>query len=65
MEESLPGSRGMGGNQSSIWIFELTNYAALDCLLGMRENPVSQANMSFYSEILDVEDYVKEQTIFL
>ena len=62
---TLAASGGLGGEQSSIWAFELANYAALDRLLANREDPISQAYMNFFSMMEDVQDRIREKVIFV
>ena len=64
ISSTLAGSGGLGGVQSSIWIFELANYAALDRLLTY-DDSVSIAYKTFFSTVKDVKDYIKEKVIFL
>lgn len=58
-------SGGIGGGPSSLWIFKLANYAALDRLFHDEEDPVAGAYRAFFGEMVDVQDMVREEVIFL
>jgi len=66
IRESVAASGGVGGKQPSMWIFWLENYAALDRLFFKEEeDPVSKAFKTFFSKMLNVEDYIREEVLFL
>jgi hypothetical protein len=62
--EVLAASGGIGHGGSSIWVFRLQDYAGLDRLLMMREDPVSQAFVDFFSRMADVSERVRQEVIF-
>jgi hypothetical protein len=64
IEEALAGSGGVGGKQSSLWVFEVANYAALDRLLGDRKDALSQAFSGFFLDMEDVQDKIREKVLF-
>ena len=64
IREVMAASGGIGGKQSSIWIFWLENYGALDRLLAEREEPVAIAYRAFFSAMESVEDKVREEVRF-
>jgi hypothetical protein len=65
ISESVAASGGIGAGPSSIWVFNLKNYSALDRLLKDREDPVSQAYYTFFSNMVDVTDSVREAVLWL
>jgi hypothetical protein len=65
IEEVLAASGGIGAGASSWWIFKLENYAALDRLLHDQDDPVAAAYASFFSEMEDVQDMIREEVLFL
>lgn len=65
IEEVVAASGGIGGGPSSLWIFKLANYAALDRLFHEEEDPVAGAYRAFFGEMVDVQDMVREEVIFL
>ena len=64
IEEIIAASGGLGGGPSSIWVLRLANYAALDRLLKDREDQVSQAYMNFFSHMVDMHEFIREEVIF-
>jgi len=64
IEEVLTASGGIGGGSSSIWIFRLSNYAAIDRLLG-GDDPVSIAYTGFIGAMDDVEEIIREEIVFV
>ena len=65
IKEVVAASGGIGKGPSSVWIFWLENYAALDVLMNDSKNEVSQAYTSFFSEMPVVHDKVRGEVIFL
>lgn len=65
IREVMAASGGVGAGASSVWIFWLENYAALDRLLRNQEDPVAQAYLSFIKDIQDVSEKVRHEIIFL
>jgi hypothetical protein len=65
IREMMAGSGGVGEGPSSIWIFWLENYAALDRLFHDQSNDVSQAYSEFFSAMPKVVDKIREEVVFL
>ena len=65
IKESVAASGGIGGGQATVWIFWLENYAVLDRLLKDDADEVAQAYRSFFSEIMAVEERIREEVVFL
>lgn len=65
IKESVAGSGGIGGKRSSLWIFWLQNYAALDRLFQDKSDPVSEAYAAFFSKMVKVNDWIREEVYFL
>ena len=65
VREVVTASGGLGGELSSIWIFWLPNYAALDRLLKDERDPVSRAFNNFFSHMAAVHDRIREEVIFM
>lgn len=65
IRESVAGSGGLGEGPSSVWVFWLENYAALDRLLRDRSDEVSQAYVGFFSEMPKVVDKIREEVVFV
>jgi len=65
IKESVAASGGLGGKYSSLWIFWLENYAALDRLLGDPADAVSQAYRAFFSQMKTVRDQIREEVYFV
>jgi hypothetical protein len=65
IKEIVAASGGIGGGPSSLWIFQLENYAALDRLLRDPEDRVGQAYTAFFSEMPVVHDRVKVEVLFI
>ena len=59
----VAGSGGIGGAQSSIWIFWLESYAALGRLLRDQEDEVGQVYNAFFKEMPNVVDRVREEVV--
>lgn len=65
IKEVVAASGGVGAGPSSVWIFWLENYAALDRLLRTPENPVCQVYLAFFSQMPEVIEKVREEVVFL
>ena len=65
IREVVAASGGLGGEQGSLWIFRLENYAALDRLFHDQSDEISQAYMGFFSKMPHVKDKIREEVIFL
>ena len=65
IEEILAASGGIGGQQSSVWIFRLANYGQLDQLLRETGDSVHKAYQKFFNEMTNVEDLIREEVNFL
>lgn len=63
IEEVFAASGGVGSGPSSIWVFKLKNYGALDILLG-NEDEVSKAYLDFLNVMEDVQDMIREEVVF-
>ncbi|MGD2157284.1 MAG: hypothetical protein PVG14_02385 [Anaerolineales bacterium] len=63
IEEVFAASGGIGAGPSSIWVFKLNDYSALDRLLG-GEDPVSKAYVDFFGAMEDVRDFIREEVVF-
>ncbi|MFN2164727.1 MAG: hypothetical protein ACK2U9_00520 [Anaerolineae bacterium] len=64
LAETVAASGGLGGGPSSIWIFRLENYGALDRLLGSDDDPVALAYRTFFSQMVDVSERIREPVLF-
>ena len=64
IKEVAAASGGVGAGPSSVWVFWLDSYSALDRLLRDQENPVAQAYQSFFSQMLTVTEKVREEVVF-
>jgi hypothetical protein len=65
IRENAAGSGGLGGGPSSIWVFWLENYAALDRLLHDKSDEVSKAYVEFFSAMPKVTEKIREEVHFL
>ena len=65
IQEVVAASGGLGMGPSSIWIFRLENYAALDRLLRDRSDEISRMYVGFFSEMANVRDKVREEIFFM
>jgi hypothetical protein len=65
IQEVVAASGGLGMGPSSIWIFRLENYAALDRLLRDRSDEISRAYIGFFSEMANVRDKIREEIVFM
>jgi hypothetical protein len=64
IEEVLAASGGIGAGPSSLWIFRIEDYGSLDRLLHAQDDPVSAAYNEFFSQMVDVEEIIREQVLF-
>lgn len=64
IQEVVAASGGVGEGPSSVWIFWLENYAALDTLLNDQSNEICQAYVRFFSQMPLVKDCIREKVIF-
>lgn len=65
IREIVAASGGIGEGPSSLWIFWLPDYAALDILFHDTEDPVHEAYHAFFSEMPVVKDRIREEVAFL
>lgn len=65
IKEVVAASGGLGSGPASLWIFWLENYAAFDRLLRGKEEAVSQAYTTFFSEMVNVSERVRDEVIFI
>ena len=65
IQEVVAASGGLGMGPSSIWIFRLENYAALDRLLRDRSDETSQTYVGFFSRMANVRDKIREEIHFM
>lgn len=65
IKEAVAGSNGIGTGPSSLWIFWLENYAALDRLLGDTNDEVFKAYSEFFAYMPVVTQKIREEVIFL
>jgi hypothetical protein len=65
IEEVVEASGGLGAGPSSIWVFRLETYAALDRLLRDRSDEVSRAYVGFFSGMANVHDKIREAVLFM
>lgn len=64
IEEILAASGGIGAGPSSLWIFRIEDYGSLDRLLHDQHDPVSGAYNEFFSQMVNVEEILREQVLF-
>ena len=62
--EAVAASGGLGGTQSSIWVFHLENYTALDRLFRNYEDPVHQAYAACFHNMIDLTEVIREEVLF-
>jgi len=65
IKEVVAASGGIGEGPSSVWVFWLENYAALDILLEERDNEICKAYLNFFSEMPLVNEKVRGEVLFL
>ncbi|MGD2057812.1 MAG: hypothetical protein PVF85_11905 [Anaerolineales bacterium] len=63
--EVLAASGGLGGEQSSYWIFKIHDYAALDRLRGEGDDAVASAYHLFFSSMLDIDEVIRKEVVFV
>jgi hypothetical protein len=64
IEEVLAASGGLGGGQSSYWIFRIQDYGILDRLLS-GDNAVASAYHLFFGFMQDVEEVMRQEVVFI
>ena len=64
LEETIAASGGIGGDNSSLWIFRIENYASLDKFLHGK-NPVAENFPKWADKMAKMKLSVKEQVKFL
>jgi len=64
IEAVLAASGGIGGGAGSLWILKLGSYSDLNRLFHEEDDPVAMAYQAFFSEMVDVEDFIREQVLF-
>lgn len=65
IKETLAASGGVGAGPSSLWVFWLPDYAALDRLFHDREDEISQTYNAFFSRMARVDDKVRGEVAFM
>ena len=65
IDEAIAASGGMGGDMSSIWVFKLNEYAALDRLLRDTDDEIAQTYMQFFTQMADVRDWIRDEVVFM
>jgi hypothetical protein len=65
IQEAVAASGGIGGTYSSVWVFKLDGYSALEKLMRDQENEISQTYMQFFSQMANVRDSLREQVVFM
>lgn len=65
IKEMVAASGGLGAGPSSLWIFWLQNYAALDKLFKAREDEVAKAYHDFFSNMPLVIERIRDEVAFL
>ena len=64
IREVAAASGGLGEGPSSVWVFWLENYAALDRLLRDESDEISQAYIDCFSTMSNVSDKIREEVAF-
>lgn len=65
IREIVAASGGVGAGPSSIWVFWLANYAALDRLLRDQADPIGQAYRAVFSQMPRVQEKIREEVVFM
>jgi hypothetical protein len=68
IEEVFAGFGGVGKGKASIWIFKMRSYSILDKLLNSYnsdQNEVSRAYSTFFKLMVDVEEKIREEVVFV
>lgn len=65
IKEVVAASGGLGAGPSSVWVFWLENYAALEKLLRAPDDPVGQAYLAFFKEMPVVNEKLREEVVFM
>lgn len=64
IREVVAASGGVGGDLSSIWVFRLADYAALDRLLNTPDDPIGHAYGTFFGAMPQVRDRIRHGVAF-
>jgi hypothetical protein len=64
IQEVVAASGGIGDGPSSIWVFWLENYAALDRLLRSENDEVSTAFIAFRRAMPRLTEKIREEVLF-
>ena len=68
IEEVFAGFGGIGAGKSSIWVFKIAKYANLDELndsYNPDQNEVSKAYSEFFKMMINVEEKIREEALFV
>jgi hypothetical protein len=65
IKEVFAASGGIGQGATSMWVFWLESYTALDRLLREQEDPVSKAYLAFFRDMSSVTDRIREEVRFV
>jgi hypothetical protein len=65
IREAVAASGGVGGEHSSVWVFWLESYAALERLLRDPDDEVAQAYGDFFGSMAMVRDQVRQEVMFV
>lgn len=65
IREAVAASHGLGSGPSSIWVFWLEGYAALERLLRTPDDEVCKAYTEFFSLMPVVQQKIREAVVFL
>ncbi len=68
IEEIFAGFGGIGAGKASIWVFKMKQYAELDKLVNSYnsdQNEVSSAYSAFFNLMINVEEKIREEVVFV
>ncbi|OLS28641.1 MAG: hypothetical protein HeimC2_05280 [Candidatus Heimdallarchaeota archaeon LC_2] len=68
VEEIFAGFGGIGAGKASIWGFKMSKYADLDKLVNsyrQDQNEVSRAYSNFFKLMINVEEKIREEVVFV
>ena len=68
IEEIFAGFGGIGSGKASIWVFKMSTYADLDKLLNsykLDQNEVSKAYSKFFKLMINVEEKIRQEVVFV
>lgn len=68
IEEIFAGFGGIGAGKASIWVFKMKQYSDLDKLVNSYnsdQNEVSSAYSVFFKLMINVEEKVREEVVFV